>query len=71
MQDLFGEFRDIVKKTEEMKQQAFDNLFNANHRNEMISRYGHSDAMVATIDDLHYLRGPFAMSDRTRKEWLP
>jgi hypothetical protein len=31
-----------------------DNLFSANHRSNMIARYGYTTAMSVTLDDLCY-----------------
>lgn len=36
----------------QMNEQRKDNLFNADHRNTMITRYGFSDAMLIKIEDL-------------------
>jgi len=35
-----------------IKEQLRDNLFSANHRSAMIDRYGYTEAMTITIEEL-------------------
>jgi hypothetical protein len=36
---------------------ALENLFSANHRAQMIARYGYTDAMLITVKELEYRQG--------------
>jgi hypothetical protein len=43
---------EVVIKLKIMKEQLFDNLFNADHRTAMLTKYGYTEAMALSVDDV-------------------
>ena len=40
-----------------LQEQMVQNLFSANHRNAMIQKYGYTQAMTITVDELNFQFG--------------
>jgi non-ribosomal peptide synthetase component F len=52
MSQLFDQLKEIASETQKIQKQSFDNLFNADHRNAMLEKYGYTEAQTVTIEEL-------------------
>lgn len=48
----FENLQENICQTMRLMENAKDNLFNANHRNLMLQKYGYTEAMRVTVEDL-------------------